>query len=85
MADNKIYFDSNDWDSIRDTIEKINEIGELQAGKTEDGEDIIFDVCKDDEGNDCLVTHVHQKNGWWRKNVYNPSDYSIEELYQKGV
>lgn len=53
---NMINFDSQDWDSIRDTINKINEIGEMQFGTTDEGEDIIFDVCRDEDGDDCLIT-----------------------------
>lgn len=78
-----INFDSRDWDSIRDTINKINEISELQVGETEDGETIIFDVSKNEDGEDILKTDVFQKNGWIRTNYYDPAEYIIEELYKK--
>lgn len=81
--DNMINFNSQDWDSIKDTIDKINKIGEMQFGTTYNGEDIVFDVCKDDDGNDCLVTSVFQKNGWTRKNTYNPVYGTIDETYKK--
>ena len=83
MTDKKmINFDSRDWDSIRDTIQRINEAGELQFGKTSEGETIIFDVGHDGEG-DTLITEVFQDNGWIRKNIYHMYDHSIEELYHK--
>lgn len=78
-----INFDSTDWNSIRDTIDKVNEIGCMQIGETSDGESIIFDVSRDDDGNDLLMTSVFQKNGWTRINYYNPVNYTIEELYKK--
>ena len=78
-----INFDSSDWDSICDTIKKVNEIDELQYGKTSDDEDIIFDVCKDEYGNNCLKTDVFQSDGWIRTNIYNPTWYSIDEFYKK--
>lgn len=79
----QIYFDSRDWNSIRDTITKVNENGEYQAGTTSEGERIIFDVGMDEDGDDYLITVVHQKNGWIRKNCYHPSDFTIEETYCK--
>ena len=82
-SDNMINFDSRDWNSIRDTIDKIKDFGELQVGKTENGETIIFDVCKDDDGNDVLFTSVIQENGFVRKNYYQLSDYSVEELFTR--
>ena len=82
MSKGMINFNSRDWNSIRDTIDKINEIGEMQFGKTEDGENIIFDVVNYGDG-DCLKTEVFQSNGWIRTNIYHPEDYSIEELYKK--
>lgn len=81
--DNMINFNSQDWDSIQDTIDKVNQIGEMQFGKTSEDEDIIFDVYKDEDGNDCLVTQVFQKNGWMRKNTYNPVWRTIDETYKK--
>ena len=78
-----INFNSQDWNSIKDTIDKINEIGCMQLGETADGEDITFSVVKDDDGIDCLVTEVYQENGWIRKNIYNPNDGIVEELYRK--
>lgn len=83
--DNTINFDSQDWDSIKDTIDKINQIGEMQFGTTSEGEDIFFSVCKDEDGNDCLITEVLQENGWTRKNTYNPVYYTIDETYEKEV
>ena len=84
MNENKmINFDSTSWHSIEDTIAKINEIGEMQFGKTEQGEDIFFDLTKDEDGNDCLVTEVFQSNGWIRKNIYHPESCWIEEVYRK--
>ena len=79
----QINFDSHDWDSIKDTIEKVNAIGEMQFGKTDDGEDIFFDVVKDEDGHDKLKTEVFQSNGWIRTNIYDPKDWTIEELYKK--
>lgn len=79
----QIYFDSSDWNSIRDIIEKVNESGEMQFGATEEGETIIFDVGRDEDGNDYLITDVLQHNGWWRKNYYHPDSYIIEETYHK--
>lgn len=82
MSTKMINFDSRDWNSIQDTIDKINEFGEMQFGKTEDDEDIFFSVANfGDE--DCLVTEVFQHNGWVRKNIYHPKDHDIEELYRK--
>lgn len=78
--DNTIYFDSQDWDSIRDTIDKINRAGELQIGETDEGETIIFDVTP--EG--YLQTEVLQKNGWVRTNVYDTDDFIINETYKRG-
>ena len=84
MNENKmINFDPTSWDSIENTISKINEIGEMQFGETEDGEDIFFDLAKDEDGNDCLVTEVFQSNGWIRKNIYNPATCRVEEMYRK--
>lgn len=74
-----INFNSNDWNSIQDTIDKINAIGEMQFGRTEDGEFIIFDV----GANNTLITDVVQDNGWVRRNIYHPNDGTIEELYKK--
>ena len=82
-SDNIINFDSRDWNSIRDTIDKIKYFGELQVGKTENGETIIFDVCTNGDGNDVLFTSVIQDNWFVRKNYYNPNDYSIEELFER--
>lgn len=79
-ASNAIRFDPKDWDSIRETFEKINEVGCMQFGTTEHGEDILFDVTKDG----ALHTTVLQKNGWERHNYYHISDCSIEEFYKKG-
>lgn len=81
MKKEMINFDSTSWESIRETIDTINEVGEMQVGKTADGEDIHFNVAKyGDE--DCLVTNVFQSNGCWvRQNIYHPSDYTVEELY----
>ena len=76
---NTINFNSNDWNSIQDTIDKINAIGEMQFGHTEDGEFIIFDVGADNT----LITDVVQDNGWVRRNIYHPNDGTIEELYKK--
>lgn len=81
---NMINFDSKDWNSIKSTIDKINEIGCMQLGITAEGEDIIFDVCKDEDGNDCLTTEILQKNGWMRKNIYNPVWCTIDETYERG-
>ena len=78
-----INFDSTDWNSIRDTIAKVNEIGCVQRGATSEGEDIIFDVHTDEDGNDVLHTTLFQKNGWERHNYYHPNEYIIEEVYKK--
>lgn len=85
MSDAKqfINFDSTSWDSIEDTIDKINDIGCLQHSKTADGESIIFDVMRDEDGNDCLVTEVFQHNGFIRKNIYCPETLQVEELYER--
>ena len=77
---NSIRFDPKDWESIRDTFEKINEVGCMQFGTTENGEDIFFDVTKDG----ALHTTVLQKNGWERHNYYYIADCSVDELYKKG-
>lgn len=84
MEDNKnmIVFDSTSWESIRDTIKKIKEFGEMQFGQTEEGEAIIFDVGHDGE-DDTLSTSVFQSNGWVRTNIYHPADYTIEEIYRR--
>lgn len=76
---NTIKFDSRDWSSIRDTIRKINDSGEMQFGRTEEGESIIFDV-RDDH---TLVTEVLQHNGWVRQNIYHTEDLTVEELYKR--
>lgn len=78
-----IYFDPSDWNTVRDTIDKVNEIGCPQLGTNEDGEDVLFDVCVDDDGYDVLHTTTFQKNKWERHNYYYPNDYRIEELYHK--
>ena len=82
MNTNTIKFDPTDWDSIRDTIDKINNFG-VQLGTTSEEENILFDLGKDDDGNDYLITSVFQSNRWIRKNYYYPNDYIIEEIYQK--
>lgn len=79
-ASNTIRFDPKDWDSIRETFEKINEVGCMQFGTTEQGEDIFFDVTKDG----ALHTTVLQNNGWERHNYYYIADCSVDELYKKG-
>lgn len=84
MKDNMIVFDSNDWASIRDTIKKIDEIGCAQVGKTQEGESITFDVGRDEDGNDYLITEVLQRNGWVRVNNYYPADYYFDETYRRG-
>lgn len=78
-----IDFDSTSWCSIEDTIKKINAQGEMQFGRTDNGELIVFDVQKDENGRDCLVTNVFQDNGWIRKNIYNPETLMCEELYRR--
>lgn len=78
-----IYFDTTDWSTIEDTIEKVNAIGCVQLGTTADGEAITFDVCSDADGNDVLHTTVLQHNGWERHNYYHPSDYTVEEMYHR--
>lgn len=78
-----INFDSNDWNSIENAIKLINEIGEMQIGTTSEGEDILFDVGHDGEG-DTLITEVTQKNGWVRKNIYHVASLYCEELYERG-
>jgi hypothetical protein len=80
---NNINFDSTDWNSIADTIDKINKTGEMQIGTTFDGETILFDVYCDKDGNDQLMTEVFQKNGWIRLKIYNPREYIVEELYHR--
>lgn len=80
----KIYFDPSDWDTVQDTIDKVNEMGCMQLGENEDGEDVTFDVSKDDDGNDVLHVITYQHNGWERHNYYYPNDYVSEELYKKG-
>lgn len=85
MNENKkmINFDSRDWDSIRDTINKINEAGEMQFGKTSEGETIIFYVAKNDDDKDILKTEVFENTGWIRTNYYDPYSFTVEELYKK--
>lgn len=80
---NVINFNSTDWNSIRDTINKINKIGCMQIGETSRGETITFDVtnCGDE---DCLVTEVFQKNGWIHRRVYHPSDLTVEGSHKRG-
>lgn len=74
-----VNFDSQDWNSIRDTINKINMIGELQIGTTAEGETIILDLTSDGG----LKTDVIQKNGWIRTNEYYPDTCEITETYRK--
>lgn len=78
-----INFDSTSWSSINDTIQKINAFGEMQVGETDKKETIVFDIVKDEEGNDCLVTDVFQKNGYIRRNIYNPDTLTVQEIYTK--
>lgn len=77
-----INFDSTNWKSIEDTINKIKEVGEMQFGKTSDGEDIFFDVGHNEDG-DYLITEVLQHNGWLRRNEYHLSDHCVCETYKK--
>lgn len=77
-----INFNSIDWNSIEDTIKKINEIGQMQIGETSEGEMILMDVGHDGEG-DTLITEVCQSNGWVRKNIYHTASMYCEELYEK--
>lgn len=76
---NKINFDSQDWNSIQDTYNKVNEIGCMQLGTTSEGELITFHVRYDH----ALITEVRQNNGWIRKNIYHLDDYTSEEMYYK--
>ena len=76
---NIINFDSANWDSIRDTIDKINEHGEMVVGTNSYGEMIILDVTP--EGS--LHTQVTQSNGWIRHNYYDPEERIVEEMYEK--
>lgn len=80
----QIYFDPRDWDTVQDTIDKVNEMGCMQLGENEWGEDVTFDVSKDDDGNDVLHVTTYQSNGWERHNYYYPNDYVSEELYKRG-
>lgn len=77
-----INFDSTNWESIEDTINKLNEAGEMQFGKTSDDEYILFDVGHNEDG-DYLITEVLQHNGWMRRNEYYPNDHSVCETYKK--
>lgn len=77
-----INFDSTNWESIKDTINKLNEAGEMQFGKTSDDEYILFDVGRNEDG-DYLITEVLQHNGWMRRNEYYPNDHSVCETYKK--
>lgn len=79
----QICFDSTDWNSIQDTINKVNEIGCPQLGLTEYGEDIMFTAFKDADGYDVLHTTVLQTNGWERHNFYYTNDYIKEEMYRR--
>lgn len=81
----KIVFDSKNWDSIEDTLNKLKSIGEMQFGETESGESIIFDVDKDEEDKYSLVVSVFQKNGWVRTNIYHVADRTIEEIYRREI
>lgn len=74
-----INFNSTDWDSVIDTINKVNEVGCMQLGQTSDGEDITFDVTKDGK----LHTAVYQKNGWVRHNYYDPEECTVEEIFKR--
>lgn len=38
IMDSIIKFDISDWNTIRDTIDSIIQAGEMQYGRTEDGE-----------------------------------------------
>lgn len=80
----RIHFDPRNWDTVQDTIDKVNEMGCMQLGENEWGEDVTFDVCKDYDGNDALHITTYQTNGWIRHNYYYPNDYVSEELYEKG-
>lgn len=79
----EINFDPSDWGTVQDTIDKVNEMGCMQLGTNEIGEDVTFDVCKDEDGNDVLHVTTFQHNRWERHNYYYPNDYTVEELYHK--
>lgn len=80
---NQIVFDSSNWDTIVDTVNKINEIGCMQLGTTSEGEPIAFDVSTDEDGEYVLHTATTQSNGWIRHNYYYLADYTVEESYEK--
>lgn len=80
---NQIVFDSSNWDTIVDTVNKINEIGCMQLGTTSEGEPITFDVSTDEDGEYVLHTATTQSNGWIRNNYYYLADYTVEETYEK--
>lgn len=82
--DNVIRLDTSDWNTIEDTINKINSIGSMQFGTNADGESIVMDVFKDEDGNDGLHLITHQNNGWDRHNYYYPGDCFVEEMYKRG-
>lgn len=79
MKNRAINFNSMDWDSITDTINKVNDIGCVQFGETDDGENITFDVTEDGK----LHTTVFQHNGWERHNYYDPSNHTVEEVFRR--
>ena len=79
----KIYFNPDDWSTVQDTIDKVNERGCIQFGENEYGEDVTFDVSKDTDGNDVLHITTYQHNGWERHNYYYPEEYAWEEIYKK--
>lgn len=81
--DNQIRLDTRDWGSIEDTIQKINRIGSMQFAHNSEGEPIVLDVFRDDEGHDGLHITIHQDNGWDRHNYYYPSDLYVEERYER--
>ena len=80
----QIKLDTSSWDSIEDTIDKINSIGCMQFGTNTEGEAITLDVFQDDDGNDGLHMITNQSNGWERHNLYYPGDCTVEEYYSRG-
>lgn len=82
MANGTINLDTSSYDSIQDTVNKINEMGCMQFGHSSEGEDVTMDVTSDGEG-DVLHTATYQKNGWVRHNYYHLSDGTVEETYKR--
>lgn len=76
---NMIRFDSSDWSTIKAMYDKVNELGVMLTGITEEGELIAYAVNNENE----LTTIVSQKNGWIRTKTYDLIDHYVTEMYSR--